>query len=198
MIGNNMFVYCLNNPIIMKDYSGTIPFADDPFSETYQQIGSWLSPYVMKFWKALSGSCSLSGEVGSGFGVSGKIGPVSTEVAVIIVADEWTVNADGSNESIRKGAIAIQGELADNISLGADIQYSVPLEAGKAYGLLGAPNGKIDATIGAYAFEQGIGWNTNSPQDISLSFGLSGYFVLGGGFELGINLSRFAQIWSSC
>jgi hypothetical protein len=102
MIGNNMFVYCLNNPIIMKDYSGTIPFADDPFSETYQQIGSWLSPYVMKFWKALSGSCSLSGEVGSGFGVSGKIGPVSTEVAVIIVADEWTVNADGSNESIER------------------------------------------------------------------------------------------------
>ena len=123
---------------------------------------------------------------------------VSTEAEFILVADEWTLNSDGTSEAVRKGSIAVQGELTDNISVGVDVQYKVPLEAGKEYGLLGAPGGKFDVVIGAYAFDQGIGWNTLSPRDFSLSFGFSGYFVLGGGFEFSINLSRFVEIWQTC
>ena len=199
ILGNNMFAYCNNNPINLSDHSGAIPFADDPFAEAYQQFGAWLSPYVEKFFtklfKALSGSCSISGEVGSGFGLKGKIGAASVEANAILVADEWTLNSDGTTEEIRKAAITVQGALMDNINLGVDVQYYVPLEEGEKYGLLCAPGGKFDALVGVYAFNHGIGWNTTSPQDVELSFGLCGYFILGGGFEITINLSQMVQIW---
>ena len=199
ILGNNMFAYCNNNPVNLSDNNGTIPFADDPFAEAYQKFGEWLSPYARKFFsklfKSLAGSCSVSGEVGYGFGAKGKVGTVSVDTSVIIVADEWSATSDGTTEAIRKAAITVQGKITENLSIGADVQYDVPLAAGKKYGLLDAPDGKFSAVVGAYAFNHGIGWNTTPPQDIEFSCGLSGYLILGGGFEFSINLNRFVQIW---
>ena len=82
-------------------------------------------------------------------------------------------------------------ELFKNISAGVDLEYAVPLDEGIEKGLLCAEGGKFDAVIGVYAFGQGLGINTISNQDIELSFGISGYFILGGGVEFSINLTQF-------
>ena len=200
-LGGNLFAYCYNNPVNLSDHTGQIPFVDDPFAETYQKIGQWLShyiePYLKKFYNSLAGSWSASVEVGSGFGAKGKVGPVSVEAAAIIVGDEWSYDADGKSDEIRKASLTVQAELIENINIGVDTTYHVPLEAGEKYGLLCAPGGKADVIIGAYAYNYGIGYKTISSQDIEISFGLSGYFILGGGFEVGINLNEFVRIWNS-
>ena len=50
ILGYNMFAYCLNNPVNLIDPRGSIPFADDPYAETYQRIGemigNWLSEII--------------------------------------------------------------------------------------------------------------------------------------------------------
>ena len=85
-------------------------------------------------------------------------------------------------------------EVIDNINAGVDLAYSVPLPAGKEKGLLEAEGGRFDTVVGAYAYNYGLGYSTVDTHDVELSFGLCGYLVMGGGFEVSFNLSNFLRI----
>ena len=203
--GNNLFAYCNNNPVMLVDPNGKIPFCDGFYDETFRQIGEWIgitykdsiSAFFDRLGAALSGSCSVSGEFGSGFGVKGKFGPVSVDASAIIVGDKWTQNFDGTSESIRQSSLTLQAELVKNINAGLDVVYSAPLGPAEKYGLFSTEEGVCDIILGTYAFDYGLGYSTVATQDIELSFGISGYFILGGGAEFSFNLSKFVQIWNS-
>ena len=39
LLGNNMFAYCNNNPVLYSDFSGTIPYADGLLDESFKEAG---------------------------------------------------------------------------------------------------------------------------------------------------------------
>lgn len=186
--GNNLFVYCFNNPVNRSDTNGNWP-------QWLVDVGSAVGTFFEKAWFALSESCSISGEIGYGLGLKGKVGTLDVDVTAIVVGDEWTANSDGTTESIRKASITAQAGF-DPLSAGLDIGYSVPLAAGKEKGLLGAEGGTFDAVLGVFAGNYGLGLGEGVSQDVELSFGLGAYFVMGGGFEVSFNLTRFIEIWN--
>ena len=202
LLGNNMFAYCVNNPVNGCDPCGTcfhnFSWENCPKCEAFwKSVEEGWNDFIgalEKGWDAFSQSCSITGEIGYGFGAKGKVGTVSVDATAIIVGDEWTYNTDGTSESSRKASLTIQAEVIENVNAGLDLSYSVPLPEGKEKGLLGASRGNFDAVVGAYAYNFGLGLNTMPAQDIEFSFGLSAYLVMGGGFEVGFNLSKFLAI----
>ena len=51
LLGNNMFAYCNNNPVVFADYTGTAPeyCVDDPAVELGKIIGEWISNTIDAF-----------------------------------------------------------------------------------------------------------------------------------------------------
>lgn len=190
LLGNNMFAYCGNNPVIRIDPNGCLPQWLNHFCQEALN-------FLDKLLNTLVKSSSVSGEIGYGFGAKGKIGTVSIDATAVILGDVWTNNFDGTSESIRRSSLTVQAEILDNVSVGGDLQYYAPLEACKGTGLLDVDEGQFDITVGAYAFNYGLGYKTISTQDVEFSFGFSLYFVMGGGGEFSINISDFIEIWNA-
>ena len=44
--GNNMFAYCLNNPVMYIDPTGAIPFEEGFFDEEFQEAAKWLYEFL--------------------------------------------------------------------------------------------------------------------------------------------------------
>ena len=203
MIGNNMFAYCANNPTNGCDPCGTCIHRWDFWNNCEKCRANYRSAeyglgdmayFIEQGWYALTQSFSVSFEIGYGIGAGGKLGSASVEATAIIVGDEWVYNSDGTQDSCRKASLTVQAEVLDIVNAGVDLAYSVPLPEGRKKGLLEASGGSFDVTLGMYASNYGIGYNTMGTHDVELSFGLCGYFIMGGGFEVNFNLSNFLSI----
>jgi len=60
------------------------------------------------------------------------------------------------------------------------------------------PDAKWDGKVGAYAFDAVAGIAIDPPDtDFELSFGLGAYFILGGEFEVSINVSEIIREWDA-
>ena len=162
-----------------------------------EDIVNGIKDFYEKLEDAASDSCSFSFEFGIGFGAKGKIGPVAVEATAILCADEYTYYNNAPREGVRKFSITVQAELIDNVNIGVDAVYAAPVESARPYGLMGARNGKWDVEAGLFAYDYGIGYNTTSTNDITLSFGLAGYLLIGGGFDFSFNLSKFFDMMAS-
>ena len=203
ILGNNMFAYCNNNPVNASDPCGTCIHRLDFWNNCEKCCTNYrsteygwahLAYTIEQGWYALTQSFSFSCEIGYGVGIGGKLGPVSAEATAIVVGDEWTYNSDGTRDSRRKASLTVQAEVIDNVNAGVDMVYAVPLPAGQEKGLMGADGGSFDAVVGVYAYNYGLGYSTVAAHDIELSFGLCGYLVMGGGFEVSFNLSNYMRI----
>lgn len=92
----------------------------------------------------------------------------------------------------------MKAEIIDNVGVGADITYSAPTKSTKGKGLCMNPDAKWEGKVGAYAFDTVAGITIDPPDtDFELSFGLGAYLILGGGFEVSINVSEIIREWDA-
>ena len=59
-----------------------------------------------------------------------------------------------------------------------------------------ADGGKWEIFAGANVLDYTLGYSSLQTQDVELSIGIGGYFILGGGVSFNLNVSEFIRIWN--
>ena len=196
LTGNNMFAYCGNDPINRSDPSGLFW---KEIGNWFKEVGNAIAGFAKKVANVASKSVSASVEVGAGLGIKKKTAVVNADVTAIGIGTEWGYDAKSrSTYSKDKSSLSVKAEIIDNVGAGADITYSAPTKSTKGKGLCMNPDAKWDGKVGAYAFDAVAGIAIDPPDtDFELSFGLGAYFILGGEFEVSINVSEIIREWDA-
>ena len=186
ILGNNGFTYCNNNPVNYVDANGTWPkWLTDAEKE--------VNRFIYKTGLAFADSCYLTTEFGCGFGAKANVQGVDIEASAIIATDEYTYYMNGEVDSARRMSFSIQALVFDQASLGLDLQRTAPIEDARRHGIAGAKKAENSSKIGLYLSNFGIGYNNSKNNDFTISTGVAGYLGIGGGVEVGINLTRFVN-----
>ena len=117
VLGNNMFAYCLNNPVNMTDETGNLPF----FAVT-AAIGAVAGAVIggvraaksgKSVWKGALKGAAIGGLIGLGAGAAGVLlaGSATATVASVVIGAKAVVSVAGS-----AGIVAVAKMLADNVS----------------------------------------------------------------------------------
>ena len=168
MQSGNLYVYCINNPLMWQDSDG------ESIREILNEIG--------EFFKAVGNSLSVTGEYGAGIGFSGKAGPLqgsleltckgSTTISIVGVENnEWATYIGGS-----VGAKVASTELGVIVKLPADTNKKEYLA-----GLILPGN----ITLGAS--------NIARKPDFEITVGGSVYFGFGFGGDITLNISELRR-----
>jgi len=210
-----------NNVSYPQDgYSGVTPKQRPPLLDGFAQVhaggaqpaidrAAAVTAAVVDFGHALYNSVSVSGSIGVGIGGEAKLGPLKVTAQVQMdAAPSVRINSGGIGDrygmggeiSIRLlGETSSSGEIGQGLwALGAGIRMSSSGETANTYGLIRAPDRRIDV----YAGLKGPGGITIGPSniernpDIRLAVGAGLYIGIGGSVSASLNLSEFRRTWN--
>ena len=117
--GNNMYIYCGNNPIVRIDESGEFWKEIAGF---FKGVGEAIVSGIEKLGNAIEGSFQIEAGFGYGIGVSGSVGPV--RLSAEAYQDSITIGyKNGHSYSAIRGSAGVSAQVSKKFSLGISTEY---------------------------------------------------------------------------
>ena len=188
-----MFAYCLNNPIILLDPSGTIPFYDDPLQQAIEEFFKWYNQTDEN--ETSNGKLTLAAKLKRTFTSFARNVELSVGLGVGLGEELEII---GVGESICAGydIIAVQycdgkWDFGQRIFGSLSASFTQILELGGGFDAFRDFDGNADF----------VGWLIyNNKRESWTLLSVSGYPIfLGGNLEIGFDLNQFlydlSAIW---
>ena len=194
LLGNNMFAYCLNNPVNMSDAKGSIPFYDHPYTKDFEDFITWYQE-TDENGTDDTGHLTLSAKVKRTINSFGRNLELEAGLGVGIGRVQEVLD-HGVAYTCHYDIIAVQ--LADsNCNIGQRLVMSV-YAAAIPYVEVGAGLDAFRKDGRPYSSSQWFLINTTNKSITLFDFADYSYFI-GGNVALNLNIvnffAEFASIW---